>query len=101
MRKIIKGKKYDIDTAKEIGHFWNGLASSDFSHCSEWLYRKKTGEFFLHGRGGAMSKYSVSYGETSSGGEDIIPLSEKEAKFWVEQNCDVEVYENLFGACEE
>jgi hypothetical protein len=34
-------------------------------------------------------------------GEKIIPLSEDEAKEWVEENMDVDDYIELFGECEE
>ena len=49
MKKIIKGKVYDTDTARELASWANGGNWRDFSHLEETLYRKKTGEYFLHG----------------------------------------------------
>ena len=49
MKKIINGRKYDTETAKEIGYWSNGYPCSDFNHCEETLYLKKTGEY-LHCR---------------------------------------------------
>ena len=38
MKKIINGRKYDTETAKEIGYWSNGYPCSDFNHCNETLY---------------------------------------------------------------
>ena len=86
MKKIINGKMYNTETAKEIDRWSNNLSDRDFGNCTEILYRKKTGEFFLHGWGGGNSKYRTYYSEnTWGGGERITPLSESEAKEWLEQ----------------
>lgn len=98
MKKIINGKKYDTDTAECVGYWSNGY--SGFQRAEERLFRKKTGEFFLHGEGGAMTIYSESYGNEISGGNEIIPLSEEEAREWAERNLDVEEYEAIFGEVE-
>ena len=101
MKKIINGKKYDTDTATLIASWDNGLGYNDFSFCKENLYRKKTGEYFIHGEGGALSKYSKSVEmNTRVGGESITPLTEEEAKTWVEQHAN-ESYEEIFGEVEE
>lgn len=84
MVKIINRKKYDTETA-ELLHAWNnGIFDNDFRSCSEDLCRTKNGAFFLHGSGGPMSEYAVSYGNTTSGGQDIRPLSQQEAIDWLE-----------------
>ena len=101
MKKIINGKKYDTETATHVGEFWNGLSRSDFNHCYEDLYKKKTGEFFLYGKGGPLSKYSMSVGTGTASGEEIIPLTEDEAKKWAEEHLDADAYEALFGEVEE
>ena len=97
MKKIINGKRYDTDTAKKIAEWDNGHYGNDFNRCSETLYRKNTGEFFLYGRGGARSRYA-SYADGSvSGGEQIIVLTYAEAKEWAEEHLDGDEYENIFG----
>lgn len=102
MKKIINNKRYDTERAKEIGSYANGGSWRDFSHYRETLYRKKTGEFFLHGEGGPMTKYRVSEGQNSwRGGEKLIPLTLSEAEKWAEQYLDVETYEDTFGEVEE
>lgn len=102
MKKIINGKKYDTETAKEVGSWENGGSWRDFSHMEETLYLKKTGEFFLFGEGGPMTKYSVSQVQNSwSGGSRIIPLSYENARQWAEEHLDADEYESVFGEVEE
>ena len=101
MKQIINGKKYDTETAKKVGSWSNGYSYSDFSSCTEELYRKRTGEYFLYGIGGPMSRYSQSYGNTTSGGEKIIPMTEAEARKWAEEHLAGDEYEEIFGQAEE
>ncbi len=100
--KIINSKKYDIKTARKLASYDNGLPGNDFNYCAEYLYKKKTGEFFLYGFGGAATKYSECVGERSwASGEDIIPLTVEEAKEWVLRNKSGDCYIEIFGDAEE
>ena len=102
MKKIINGKLYDTSTAKEMGSCWNGLGSRDFNHINETLYRKKTGEFFLYGEGGPMTKYAESIGQNQwSGGEEIIPLTVESARQWAEDSLSADEYKKIFGTVAE
>lgn len=101
MKKIIKGKLYDTDTANYIGSNEYGMPG-DLRYTTETLYQKKTGEFFLHGEGGPMSRYSKSYGDNSWGsGEAIIPERDFDVREWVATNCSADTYIELFGPVEE
>ncbi len=101
MKKIINGKKYDTETATKLGEDCHGYRN-DINFWSEELYRKKTGEFFLYGEGGARSQYGVQVSQNSwGGGENIIPYTEDEAKRWCENHLSVEEYEAIFGEVEE
>lgn len=98
MKKIINGKKYDTETAEKIGSYSNGSNWRDFSHFEENLYRKRTGEFFLHGEGGPMTRYAESCGMNNwSGGEKIMPLGYEQAKKWAEEHMEADDYEAVFG----
>ena len=101
MKRIIRGKKYDTDTAELVAddqHSYPG----QFEYCLEELYRKRTGEYFIYGTGGPMSKYSESVGQNEcSGGEAIVPLDLVDAKEWVDKHCDPDKYEELFGVVED
>lgn len=103
MKKIINGKKYDTETAKECGSYWNGCSANDFDYVKEVLYKKKTGEFFLYGKGGARTGYAetVQGDNCYTGGEAITPYTEDEAKRWAERHLEVEEYEKIFGEVEE
>lgn len=102
MKQIINGKKYNTETAKEVGRWSNNCSYRDFNYCEETLYRKKTGEYFLYGMGGAMSKYSQSCGQnTWSSGEEINPMTESEARDWAEKYLTADEYEEIFGEVEE
>lgn len=96
MNKVIRGKRYDTETAEFIDS-WSYAYPRDFDYVREVLYRKRGGEFFVHGEGGARSKYSRQVEQNCwSGGEEIRPLTDEEAREWVEEHCDADTYEKLF-----
>lgn len=101
MKKIINGKFYDPETADLIGTY-EYSSRSDFHWYKEELYQKKSGEFFLYGHGGALSKYRelIDCNNWTSG-EDIIPLSDSEARDWLEEYSDAKTYKKVFGTPEE
>ena len=102
MRKIIDGRTYNTETAKELGNWYNTPDESDFTRCEETLYRTTKGAYFLHGEGGPMSPYARSIGQNSwTGSAEIVPLTEAEAREWAEQHLDAEEYEAAFGETEE
>lgn len=98
MKRYINGKVYDTETAHEIGSYANAGNWRDFSHYEETLYRKRTGEFFLHGEGGPMTAYRISTGQnTWSGGAKIVPMTVKEAEAWAEEHLTTDEYDAAFG----
>lgn len=101
MKRIIKGKLYNTETATSIGSYQYSYPR-DFHYLREELYQKNNGEFFLSGEGGPLSKYreQVDSGGWTSG-EAIIPLDVEEAKEWGEAHLDVEDYIAVFGEPEE
>ena len=102
MKKIINGRSYDTETAREVASWGNAGGRNDFAHLEETLYQKKNGEFFLFGEGGPMTKYAVSTGQnTWSGGSKIIPLSYDSAREWAEEKLSADEYESIFGEIAE
>ena len=101
MKKIINGRRYDTDSAKELGS--NSYSNrTDFNFWEETLYRKSTGEFFLYGEGGPASRYAQAVGQNSwSGGSRIMPMSTHEAKSWAEKNLSGDEYEKIFDVAED
>ena len=102
MKKIINGKLYDTDTAKEVGSWANAGGWRDFHHLEETLYRKRTGEYFLLGDGGPATKYARRTEQNMwSGGSQIIPLSPETAREWAEEHLSADDYAELFGMPDE
>ncbi len=101
MKKIVYGKKYDTETAKNLGGWSNDYPVRDFNYCEESLYRKKTGEYFLFGEGGPNSKYRERYPDGWGSGWSITPLTEDEAKDWAMEHLDCDAYESIWGEVEE
>ena len=102
MKKVIAGKVYDTATAQRLA-YWENMADTRYFHqYSETLYRKKTGEYFLHGEGGPLTQYAQTVGTNSwSGGERIMPMTYSEAQKWAEDHLDGDEYEAIFGEVSE
>ena len=101
MKKIINGKLYNTETAKEVATYSNGYPGSDFRVIDETLYQKRTGEYFLHGEGGPMTRYAKEVWGGVGYGEEIIPVTEARAKEWILEHCSADTYMELFGEVEE
>lgn len=101
MKKVINQKMNNTATAEMLLTRWNGLANDDYQYLEETLYRKRSGELFLLGRGGPLSEYGVSYSDGVSCAIRIIPLSNAEAMDWVEEYFDGDAYISVFGDVEE
>ena len=101
MRKVINGRTYNTETSKKIGSWDNGIYGNDFRSCEEDLYKNTKGAYFLVGESGPLGKYSVSHGNETSGGKELIPMTAEEAQEWVEERLDAEEYEAEFGVQEE
>jgi hypothetical protein len=102
MKKVIRGRLYDTETAREVACISGGAEySNDFDYWEETLYQKRTGEYFIYGCGGALSKYAKHCGSNSSWGERIIPLTYDEAQKWAENNLSCDHYISEFGIPEE
>ena len=97
MKKIIKTKLYDTETAKKLGEFSAPCGRNDIHFYEETIYLKRTGEFFLYGSGNAGSKYNKSCGQQWCGNEAIIPLTYEEAREWAEKHLDAGEYSTIFG----
>lgn len=102
MKRIIRGRLYDTETAREVAE-WSDRAPGDFRHVEEVLFRKRTGEYFLHGYGGPMTRYGERerYGDGVGYGSAILPLSFDEAREWAEEHMGADAYQEEFGPAPE
>ena len=98
MKKLIDGKRYDTDKAETIA-FFDFLTPDNPTYWSETLYRKRTGEYFLHGVGGPMSRYAEpAAGNTWTGSEKLFPLTQEAARDWARKCMNPGDYERIFEA---
>lgn len=101
MKKVIDGKMYNTDTAKQLGE-WSYGRYGDINYMSETLYQTKKGAFFIYYEGGANTDYGVDTGNFNrSEGRGIHLLSTKEARNWCEEHMDADEYIEVFGEVEE
>ncbi|MGI6784891.1 MAG: hypothetical protein ACOX5A_11890 [Aminivibrio sp.] len=96
MKQIIDGKRYDTETATLIGSHERGYPG-DLHHIFEGLYLTGKGNFFLHGKGGAASRYGESCGNESWGSSRITPMSREEAFEWAQTHLSPDEYEGVFA----
>ena len=58
MQRVIERKLYDTDRAEQIAQHAPNTDRGDFYYLIETLYKTSGGEYFLHGEGGAATKYA-------------------------------------------
>lgn len=96
MRKIIGGKRYNTGTAEYLATVKSSCVPGEPHYWEEKLYRKQTGEYFLHGRGGKLSRYSEMTADNEwIGSGKIIPLSDEAARAWAEEHLEEEERERV------
>lgn len=102
MKKVIEGKVYNTETATKIANDSYGRGN-DFSAWTETLCKTKKGIYFLYGKGGPMSHYSVQLGNNNiCGGSRLIPMSKEEAYTWMEEHgIDADIILGEFPDLEE
>ncbi|MBO4620352.1 MAG: hypothetical protein J5654_09615 [Victivallales bacterium] len=101
MVKVFDGKLYDTETAEELASSRNGDRFCNRDYTCESLYRTRDGRYFLAGEGGPETKYARYCGYISwEAGTDIIPITEDDAREWIECNAESK-YEEIFGECYE
>ena len=102
MNKVIRGKRYNTDTARLVGAWEANEPKDSDLWLHEKLYMKRGGEFFLVGEGGAMTEYAeFSMGGESKPGVELRPISPDEASGWAEEHLTGDEYEAIFGEIAE
>lgn len=102
MKKYINNKVYDTDTAKCIAEWYTkGFSTDDYKYCEEELYMKKNGEYFLYGKGGAMTSYGELVGHSMTSGKKIIPVTLEMAMDWAKEKLTADEYNEIFGEIAE
>lgn len=101
MKKIIKGKVYDTEKATLIARAdHDNIKDANNLKCKQALYRKKTGEFFVHLEGPSLTLHDIFGGEFRQN-RGIYPMTYKQAQLFVEKELSADTWTNLFGDPDE
>jgi len=73
MEKRIKGKRFNTDNANKLASVTRGSGGSRFT---ENLYISPRGDYFLHGKGGPLTRWN---------GEGIVSISIETAQHWMQK----------------
>ena len=96
VRRIIGGRVYDTSTSRLIGAVERGERGAPGWYRSA-LYRKRTGEVYIHEEGGAASPVASDLGGGVYGpGEIIRPLRYEEAQEWARDHLKAEEAARLY-----
>ena len=82
--KKINGKYYDLDPAKQVAEYWNGLDSTDPNYCREILYKSEEEGYLLYGEHGKEFDLTTSAGEFTMSGEEVLSDLFGEAMGWLD-----------------
>ena len=86
MLKTVNGVRCNTLTAKPLAMVVSGDDTSNPGYFCETLYVNKFHNFFIHGVGGASSRYATQPDGRFQAGEDILALSYDEASAWASKN---------------
>ncbi|AFZ73779.1 hypothetical protein [Natronobacterium gregoryi] len=85
MQRVIDRKLYDTDQAEQIARYAPLTDKGDFNYLIETLYKTSDGEYFLHGDGGAATKWAEKISNKRMSSEEIQLLTDEEALNWCEE----------------
>ena len=98
MKKVIKGKLYNTETATFVANYVY-LNPTDFRYTNEELYITIRGNWFLFVEGGPMSKYAKpSWDGGMTSGCDIIEFTPEEAYNMLELWNKIKAIEKYFSS---
>jgi hypothetical protein len=98
MTRNIKGKCYDTETANWVAGYCNEYDTRDLYYCDEAVFKTESGDYFLHGVGGAFTDYAKSCGrDMVTAGEKIIPMTYIEAQKWCYEHLSYEGFITVYG----
>ncbi|MHC5373571.1 hypothetical protein ACYSNU_07180 [Enterococcus sp. LJL120] len=96
MEKIIEGKIYSTETAILIAD-WSYGYRNDAKYIHEELYLSKKGQWFIFGEGESSSDYGLQVATgTFSSSEKLYLVDEEDAKDFLEEHGDADIYQKYF-----
>jgi hypothetical protein len=101
VRRIIGGKTYNTETATKLASFRDNSDYDGWRDAFEDLYQTRNGAYFLLGKGGLHSPWSVHTNDGPRQGWALVPMHEREARQWCEVRGLHNAYVRLFGEPDE
>ena len=102
MKKIINCKVYDTEKAAFIARAdHDNIIDATGNACKQALYRKKTGEFFVHLESGTSITLHNIVQHDYRQGCGIYPLTYEQAAKWAENELPADKWTEIFGDPEE
>lgn len=97
MQQVINRTLYDTESSERIARYAGNTDPSDFYFLIEELYKTAAGDYFIHGQGGAQTKYAKRVSGGRTGSEEIREVTEEEALEWCEdRSIDGEIVADEF-----
>lgn len=92
MKRIIKGRTYDTETAIKIGTYALGNDVSNPRYWTATLYRiPQTERFFVYAQGGSESPFANKKGDKPGYGFKLQPYIRAAAFLWAKLHLPIEV----------
>lgn len=99
MKQIINGKRYDTETATLVADISpDGYSRGDFKYEETALYRTARGNWFLAGKGGPLSRWARSSGQSGScSGSGVHAITADDARTLLEIHREAAKLEEYFS----
>lgn len=97
MKTTIDNKTYNTATATEVAEASNNAPGNDFRAWWETLYLTPKGNWFLHTRGGPLSKHAEESYNGTTWGNHIISMSREQALAWCAEHNAQDAIDKHFG----
>lgn len=103
MKKIIRNKVYDTDTAQLIKQADHPNITNGEGSCKQSLYRKKTGDYFLAVSGARTDVFHNLALENNVHDceRHIYPLTYEQARSWAEEEMIADEWLEIFEPVED
>ena len=100
-RRVLSGRTFDTTTAELLAFVESGPGKEPYLWFNESLYRTNNNAFFLVGEGMAGSAWSDRSRGEARRGHGIVPLTDDQARDWLEIRKLTQEYEQVFGLPQE
>lgn len=103
MKKVIRNKVYDTDTAQLIKQADHPNITNGEGSCKQSLYRKKTGDYFLFVSGARTDVFhNLGIGNNVHDRErHIYPLTYEQARAWAEDEMTADEWLAIFEPADD